>query len=70
MGPAGPAVLRDVLVPSGAGVVDAVDISPVPAFWERRDIQVLVRPGVGSAQRQKGISLVTEPYVFRRMKGR
>lgn len=47
MCPAGPAVLRDVLVPSGAGVVDAVDVPPVPALGERGDVQVLVRPGVG-----------------------
>lgn len=53
VGPAGPTVLRDVLVAGGAGVVDAVDVPPVPALRELGHVQVLVRPGVGSVQRQK-----------------
>lgn len=53
VGPAGPTVLRDVLVAGGAGVVDAVDVPPVPALRELGHVQVLVRPGVGSVRRQK-----------------
>lgn len=53
MGPAGPTVLRDVLVPSGAGEVDTVHVPPVPALGQRGDVQVLVRAGVGPARRQK-----------------
>lgn len=52
VGPAGPTVLRDVLVAGGAGVVDAVDVPPVPALRELGHVQVLVRPGVGSQPRR------------------
>lgn len=56
MGPAGPAVLRNVLVAGGAGIVDAVNVAPVPALGELSSVQVLVGPWVGSAQKGKNWS--------------
>lgn len=50
VGPAGPAVLGDVLVPSGAGVIHPVHVPPVPALRQRRHVQVLVRAGVRPAR--------------------
>lgn len=43
MSPAGATVLGDVLVASGADVVDAADISPIPGLWQIRNVQILVR---------------------------
>lgn len=47
VGPAGAAVLGDVLVPGDAGVVDTVHVAPVPALGQVRWGQVLMGPGVG-----------------------
>lgn len=66
MGPAGPAVLRDVLVAGGAGIVDAIDVPPVPALRELGDVQVLVRPGVGSVWRQRRALVAC---IFRQTRG-
>lgn len=43
MCPAGAAVLRDVLVTGGAGVVDAADVPPVPGLWQLSEVQELMR---------------------------
>lgn len=39
MSPAGAAVLRDVLVTSCTGVVDAVYVPPVPGLWQLSEVQ-------------------------------
>lgn len=44
MGPAGAAVLGDVLVASRADEVGSVDVPPVPRLGQLRDLQVLMRP--------------------------
>lgn len=38
VGPAGPAVLRNVLVPSRADIVGPVDVPPVPGFGQVGDV--------------------------------
>lgn len=47
MSPTGATVLGDVLVAGRADVVDAVDISPIPGFWQIRNVQILVRTRSG-----------------------
>lgn len=37
MSPTGATVLGDVLVAGSTDVVDAVDISPIPGFWQIRN---------------------------------
>lgn len=67
VGPAGPAVLGDVLVPSGAGVIHPVHVPPVPALRQRRHVQVLVRAGVrpesGSLARGRLVAVLPFPEV-------
>ena len=53
MGPAGPTVLRDVLVPCGADVVDSTNIPPVPGLGKLRQVHELVRTRRRSVETQK-----------------
>lgn len=41
--PAWAAVLRDVLVTSSAGIVDAVNVPPVPGLWQGNEVQQFMR---------------------------
>lgn len=50
MSPAGATVLRDVLVASGAGVVDAVDAPPVPGLWQLIEVQDFMWTSCGSGR--------------------
>lgn len=52
MSPTGATVLRDVLVASCADVVDAIDVPPVPRFWQIRNVEILVRTRGGPENRQ------------------
>lgn len=51
VGPAGAAVLGDVLVPGDTGIVDPIHVAPVPALGQIRWGQVLMRPGVRPGNR-------------------
>lgn len=51
VGPAGPTVLWDVLVPGDAGIVDTVHVSPVPVLGEISWGQVFMRPRIGPGKR-------------------
>ena len=53
--PAGAAVLRDVLVPSRGGVVDAVDVPPVPGLWQLSEVQEFMRTRSGSERGRREI---------------
>ena len=53
MGPAGPAVLGDVLVPCGADVVHSTDVPPVPGLGELRQVHELVRTRSRSVESQE-----------------
>lgn len=48
MSPAGAAVLRDVLVTSRAGVVDALYVPPVPGLWQLGKVQEFMRTSCSS----------------------
>ncbi|KAG8131668.1 hypothetical protein E2320_009583, partial [Naja naja] len=41
--PAGSTVLGNVLVSGGAGIIDSISVSPIPALGQFRDIQVFMR---------------------------
>ena len=58
MGPAGAAVLGDVLVTSGAGVVDAIDIPPVPGLRELNEVQEFVSAN-GSPRERRQFSVIS-----------
>lgn len=35
--------MRDVLVTSSAGIVDAVNVPPIPGLWQRNEVQQFMR---------------------------
>lgn len=61
VGPAGAAVLGDVLVPGDTGVVDPIHISPVPALGQVRRGQVLMRPRVCPGKRPERAESASAP---------
>lgn len=51
MSPAGAAVLRDVLVTSCTGIVDAVDAPPVPGLWQLSEVHRFMRTRCSSERK-------------------
>lgn len=51
MSPAGAAVLRDVLVTSWTGIVDAINAPPVPGLWQLSEVHKFMRTRCSSERK-------------------
>lgn len=70
MCPAGAAVLRDVLVTSCTGIVDAIDAPPVPRLWQRREVHKFMRTRCSSERKDfRSKSFYEHDELFKRGAG-